>query len=61
MDDDVQREALRRALLDLGWELAGWNPENVAWEFQHRDGSRLLIAAETLPEAMRILLAQIGD
>ena len=58
---DVQREALRCALLDAGWVLAGWDSDNVSWVFQHQDGSRLLIAAETLPEAMRILLAQLGD
>ena len=59
-NDEAHREVWRRALLKVGWVLAGWDPENVSWQFQHRDGSRLLITAETLPEAMRILLAQLG-
>lgn len=60
-DDEAKQEALRLALLDLGWFLVDWDPENVSRQFQQRDGSRLLIAAETHPVAMRILLVQVGD
>ena len=60
-EDEAKREALRLALLEVGWVLAGWDPANVAWQFQHHDGARVLITAETLLEAMRILLVQVGD
>ena len=60
-EDEADREALARQLRDAGWVYVSWDTHNNAWQFQRSDGSRRLIAATTLPAAMRILLKWLAD
>ena len=59
-DDEAEQEALASRLLEAGWTYVSWDAHNKAWQFQRSDGSRRLIVATTLTEAMRILLLQLA-
>lgn len=61
VDDEVEREALARRLCDAGWVYVSWDTHNRAWQFQGRNGARRLLAAETLADAMRLLLLWLAD
>jgi hypothetical protein len=59
-EDEAEREALASRLQDAGWVYVSWDTHNNAWQFQRSDGSRRLIVAEKLTDAMRILLLQLA-
>lgn len=60
VDDAAELDALTRALREIGWVFVAWDTLNAAWQFQGTDGSRRLIAADTLAAAMRLLLSQLA-
>jgi hypothetical protein len=46
-------------LLAASWTLAGRDERDQCWVFQHVDGARAPVLADTLDEPRRILVAQL--